>query len=248
MQSLNNPAAVREFVQKNGTQRRIGPGRFEPSAGTAGSRERVARYRAGSLFALRESRAHPFKVAVPAYESFTSDSTGGNTETFTLSHSLTDPAHTQAVSVWIGGSYYGTPDSLDTSNDTIDVTDSGTSNTVHVFYTSDAGATLEVRKAAPSSSTKASQGLYEENLALVHNTDQDDQPEAFDLGETPLQDMVGTDMTLDVYVDAPYTVRFTDPDGDGAEATNALLSVPTMETGASVEGLPSVIKADMGQG
>ncbi len=247
MPELNSPADVAQMVRQTSTPRTLGPSRFDTDPGTAGQRSRVARYRTGSLLAVLAGRSNPFKIAMPAYESFTTDGTGGNTETFTLSNDLIDPPHTQGIVVWENGSYQGMPGTVDFANNTFDYTDDGTSNTLHVFYIAGDAATLEVRKSAPSSSTKASQVLYEENLALVHETDQNDQPEFFEFGETPLQQFVGTDQAIDVYIDAPYTVRFSDPDGDGAEPTNALLNIPTAETGESVQGLPGIIKADMGR-
>ncbi|MDG5778199.1 hypothetical protein VB773_01445 [Haloarculaceae archaeon H-GB2-1] len=223
----------------------IAPADMETEVSSQGVRSEIAAYTAATAHMLRPRQ--PFRVAVPAYEKFTSDGSADNTETFSLTHSVVDSPATQSVVVWLDGEYYGAPDSTDFDADEIDVTDSGTGSNVHVYYISDAPATLELRKSVPASSTDSSQQVYKGNVGLVHGTKQTEQPEYLDLNETPLHAWLGTDMTLTAYIDAPYTVRFEDGDGDGTEPTNALLNVPAYIGQSEVAGLTSAIKQDMSQ-
>ncbi len=217
-------------------------------ANVTGKRSRIARLRANTLLRLHDGRSNPFRVAVPAYESFTSDGTADNTETFDLSHDVLNAPVTQSVDVWLGGSHYGNPDAVDFDAGTVDVTDSGTDSTVHVWYTSSEAATLELVKSTPNAGTNSSQELYSENLRLVHQTEQQEQAEFLKLNQTPLQEWVAEDMALDVYARAPYSIRFEDPDGDGAYPTNALLNLPAHEAKDTVPGMAQAVRDDMGQG
>ena len=225
----------------------ITPSEMDTSVNSQGQRSRIARLTATTAHMLRDGRENPLRVAIPAYEGVTSNATAGEPETFSLTHSVTDSPVTQSVVVWIGSDYYGTPDAVDYDADEITVTDDGTENNVHVYYVSDESASLELRKSVPKSSSEGSQQVYSDNLALVHPSPQQEQPETLDLGKTPLQSWVGTDMTLDLYIDAPYTVRWTDPDGDETTPTNALFGIPVRIGDREVAGLTSAVKADMGE-
>ena len=224
----------------------ITPDEMDTSVNSQGQRSRIGRYRATTAHMLREGRGNPFKIAIPAYQQFSTNATADDSETFGLTHSVTDTPVTQAVVVWLDGEYYGTPDSVDYAANEITVTDPGTDSTVHVYYVSDKAASFEVRKAA-SNADSGSQRVFTGNLGLIHEAPQIEQPEYMRLNQTPLHNWVGTDMSVDVYLDAPYTVRWTDPDGDGTEPTNALLHVPAMVGQSEVKGLTSAVAADMGR-
>ncbi|MEA5388341.1 hypothetical protein VB779_15715 [Haloarculaceae archaeon H-GB11] len=223
----------------------IAPDDMDTSVNSQGQRSEIGTYRAGTAHMLRRDR--PFRVAIPAYESDTTNGTADDTETFGLSHSVVDTPATQSVVVWLDGTYYGTPDSVDYDADEIDVTDSGTNSTVHIYYISDEPATLELRKSVPSSTTDGSQQVYKSNVGLVHGTRQTEQAEYLDVEGTPMHPWLGTDMTLTAYIEAPYTVRWTDNDGDGTEPTNALLNVPAFIGQSEVAGLTTAVKQDMAQ-
>jgi len=225
----------------------VSPDDMSTSVNSQGQRSRIGRFTASTAHRLRQGRENPLRVALPAYQGFTSNATADDTETFSLAHSVTDSPITQSVVVWIGGTYYGTPDAVDYSADTIDVTDGGTSNNVHVYYVSDEPAPVELRKSVPQSSSDGSQRVYNANLGLVHGSPQQEQPEFLSLNQTPAQAWVGTDMTLDLYIEAPYTVRWTDPDGDDTNPTNALFQIPVRKGAREVAGLTSAVKADMGE-
>lgn len=223
----------------------IVPDDMETTVTSQGQRSRLGRYRADTAVMLRGGK--PFRIAVPAYYGDTTDGSAGDTETFNLPHSVVDTPATQSVVVWLDGDYYGAPDAVDFDADTIDVTDPSTNSNLHVYYISDAPATLEIRKAVPDSTTSSSQRVYQANTGLVHGTQQTEQPERLSVGGSPLHGFVASDMTVDAYIKAPYTVRWTDPDGDGTEPTNAMLNLPIMEGRAEVSGLKAAIKAEMGE-
>jgi hypothetical protein len=234
---------IERLQQAERTPGTIVPAEMDTSVNSQGQRSRIARYRADAAVMLRGDK--PFRLALPAYYGDTTDGTADNTETFSLPHSVVDAPATQSVVVWLDGDYYGAPDAVDYQNDTIDVTDAGTGSNLHVYYISDAPATLEIRKAVPDSSTSSSKRVYKTNAALVHGTKQSEQPEYLNIGSTQLGGFVAADMTVDVYVDAPYNVRFSDPDGDGTEPTNAMLNLPVFEGRREIRGLKAAVKAEM---
>jgi len=224
----------------------IVPDEMDKSVNSQGQRSLIGRYRATTAHMLRVGRGNPLKVAIPAYQKFSSDGSAGDTETFSLSHSITESPVTQDAVVWVNGEYYGAPDAIDYDANNIDVTDDGTNNRIHVYYLSDAAASFEIRKTASNANT-GGQRLYSANLGLVHPSPQIEQPEYLTLNQTPLHNWVGTDMTVDTYLDAPYTVRWTDADDDGTEPTNALLHVPAYIGQSEVSGLTSAVRQDMGR-
>ena len=227
------------------------PGTLSPAtatkteSNTTGAESRIVQHRADTVHRLKQGRRHPFRVALPTYEALgPTDTTAGNTETFNLGREVISTPNTEDVVVWLDGSYYGQPDAVDYANNTIDVTDAGTGSTVHVYYITDDPATLTVRKETPGGDTK--EPIYSANLKLVHQTRQSEDPEYLTLTDSEWQEFVASDMTLEIYVDAPYPVQFTDDNGDGTEPTNALLHLPVEVGQDTVAGLQGRIKQDMG--
>ena len=215
----------------------LAPAAFdELSAGSPGQERRVAELQADSALALRNGR---LKWAIPAYESF--ETAGdGSTQIFNLSHNVIDTPDTQSAVVWFGDQYDGVP-TIDYAADEITVDGPGSVETVHVFYISGKPATVRLRKESADGDTRRT--LYEGNLGLVQQTNQNEQPERLSLGA--LERFVATDMKLYVSIEAPYVARFEDPDGDGAEATNALTQIPVRRSEGSVRGLRSLVEAAM---
>ena len=237
------PQHVANGLQAVGRDRRnLGPRDFEWSVNSMGKRSRIARLRADVAHKLlgRESD-RPLELALPAYESLgPTDGSAGDTETFTLSHGLLDCPNTQNVVVWLDGDYYGTPDAVNGSD--IDVTDSGTNSTVHVFYIPNKAGTIEIEKATEGS-TDTSKNLKTVSVKTLHRKNLSEQPEFFRFtdGSDPLEAFVAGDMTLDVYADVPYVTRYEDPDGDGAVATNALLNLSAYQGRDVVPGLKGAV-------
>lgn len=232
--------------QLQGMQRRsdeLAPADFETSAGAQGAETVVATLRTDTVLAVREGRTNPLRLAIPAYESFTL-ANDGTQQTFNLSHSIAQTEVTQDAVVWFDGDYQGTPDSIDYGADSVTVTGDNSASTVHVFYISDAAATVEIEKVATG--RDSSDDLKTMQAGLVHQTNQSEQPEYFDFsGDHPLKGFIPTDFTLEVSISAPYVTRFNDPDGDGATATNALLAVPVSKGAAPIEGLNQLVRDQM---
>lgn len=224
----------------------LSPRQFETSTNSQGSMSKVATNTTDTAFAVRTGRNNPLRLAIPAYESFTTDGTAGNTETFNLTYDLIDTPNTENLVLWENGSL-ASPDAVDVANDSFDYTDDGTGNTLHVYYIPGDAATLELRKTMPSASTSTSEKLYEVNLGLVHKANQSEQPEYLSLNDAALQRFLASDMDLEVRINAPYQIRWEDNDGHETEPTNALLQVPAQKADREVEGLGSAIRADMGE-
>jgi hypothetical protein len=232
--------------QLQGMQRRtdeLSPSDFETRAGQQGKETVVAEIQADAVLKVRDGRTNPLRLAIPAYESDTLAGDGSE-QTFSVNNSIAQTPVTQDVVVWFGGSYYGTPDSVDHANDSITVTGDGSGNTVHIFYISDDAATVTFEKANTGGDT--SDDLKTLQAGLVAQTDQSEQPEYFDFsGDHPLKGFIATDQKLKIKVEAPYVTRFEDPDGDGATATNALLATPVQKGSGSIDGLAGEIRDQM---
>jgi hypothetical protein len=215
----------------------LSPSAFDATMASSPGREsRVAELTADAALSLRNDR---IKLAIPAYESF--ETAGdGSTQTFSLGHSVIDTPDTQSAVVSFGGDYQGVP-SVDFDANEITVDGPGTAETVHAFYLSDAPATIKIRKESANGDTRTT--LFEGSLSLIQQTNQNEQPERLRLGQ--IERFVATDMTLFLSIDAPYVVRFEDPDGDGATATNALTQVPLHRAEGSVRGLREIVEAAM---
>lgn len=215
------------------------------SVNTVGDRSKVAEWTLDVVHRIQGGQENRFPVAIPAYESFTSDGSADNTETFNLSHSVIDTPVTEDAIVYLDGEYYGEPDAIDYGADSIDVTDPNTGSTVHVWYISDEAATLEIGKETPSAKTSSKQELYSAPLNLVHQTNQAEQNEYFTFSDDPFEPYIADDMTLNVYVKAPYEVRF-EAEGGAATPDNMLLNIPVEKGKGTVEGFANFIANRMG--
>jgi hypothetical protein len=242
---------VRQVQREPGTlSRRAFKKEGSLSKNTPGEMSRIARFRAPTVHAVRSGRENRFDVTLPAFESFTTDGTGGNSETFNFSHNLVESPNTVSVVAYNGANRIASSDlTIDYQNNTVDYTDPGTNNDLYIWYVTADAATLYIEKRAPSSSHSAhSEDLYESNLSLVHRTNLSEQPEFFNLkdGNRPLRPFLAADMTLDVYLDAPYQFRWEDPNGDGATPSNLLFGIPVQRGRQKVSGLFQAVKQDMG--
>lgn len=218
------------------------------SVNSTGERSMIAELTLDTPVRLKSGRDNPFRVAVPAYEKVgPTDGSTDNTETFSLSHDIVESPQAHDAVVYLDGEYYGTPDSIDYANNSIDVTDAGTGSDVYVFYIVSDPATLSVYKAIPNSETSNSQRLWKNQLARLHEQDQTEQPEFLSFNSRSWKPFLASDMKLRVYINAPYPVRFEDEDGLGNTATNMVLNLPVEQAQQTVTGLISTIKASMGR-
>jgi len=212
---------------------------FDTSAGTPDQRSEVATYKTNRPLAIDQNRV--FDLSLVAYETFTTDGTAGNTETFTLSNDLVESnAIGDSLVLYENGSEVQ-PDSVDYGADTFDYTDDGTANDLEAYYAAGEQARLEIQKVAPNGTPET---LYTGDLGMVHRKDLAKNPLRFDLDLSPFQPILPKNFRLEVHVDAPYTVAFEQGD---TTATNALFDIPTLGAPSEIEGLAGVVRSDMAE-
>ncbi len=212
---------------------------FDVSAGSPGSRTKVAEFQANRPLALRNN--FPVDIALMAYEEFTAD--GASPETFDLSHDLVESGATsQNVVVYVNDTEVQ-PESVDYDADTIDV-ETEADETVGVFYASGKQARVEVQKQAPNGTSET---LWSGDVKLLHLRDHNKDPVTFSLDASFWESIIPIDWKLQVYVNAPYVARFEkDVGGDGEEerATNALLGLPFIGGRSRIDGLGKRVRVD----
>ncbi|MFB6302773.1 MAG: hypothetical protein ABEH78_07940 [Haloferacaceae archaeon] len=220
-----------------GTLRR---GDFTASAYSGGGNETVVlETKADQPFALRNGVE--YRLVPVARETFTTDGTGGNTETFSLSHDIIDSDQAEDLVLHEDGTGYVEEDAISYSNDTFDYTDDGTNNTLTAYYVTATQASWEIQKVGPGGSPDET--LVQHDGGLVARRDPNRDPLEFDLRASPLQAVVPTNFRLQITVDGPYPAGWdpsTDPD-----PINFLVSIPIARARASsVEGLESAVRRD----
>lgn len=209
--------------------------------GTENSRTEMA--------SIQVKRAHallgdsPVDLSIVAYETKTADGTGGDQETFTLSHNPVDSNATAQPVVAYEGNSRLSIDSVDYAANTVTVTPANASSTIGFFYASGEQAQVEIRKEAPGN--KAHRDLFVGDLSILHMRDHGKEPLTFDFSaDDPLAPIVPKDWSLKVYVDAPYPAYWAaDVGGDGNEeqAINALVGIDYRAAVDTIEGLPSAV-------
>jgi len=240
-------AKLRKRLEATGRDKRnLSPASFKSSVSSMGKRSRIFRLRAETANKIlgRESDSR-LELAIPAYESFTTNGTQDDTESFDLAYEPLDNPNTQNVVVWLDGTYYGAPDNADVlSTGSIDVTDPDTASTVHVWYFPNKAGTIEIQKAIDGS-TSTTKNLETFSAKSLHQKNLSEEPEFFDFRDSgdDLEAFIAGDMTLDVYIDVPYLTRYAT--NDGAHATNALLNFSTLQARDRVPGLKDAVTASM---
>lgn len=213
---------------------------------TSGEESQLASFPVPTARGFLQGPQNPMKVALPAYESFTTDGTADNTETFSLSYDLIDCPNTGNLVLYEGGTKVS-PDSVDVAGDSFDFTSTGTNTTLHVFYMVGDTANVVLKKVAPSGKAGAEEELYEAPMHHVNLQDQTDQPQYLSLQDDRFAPWVPKDFEVQLYVDATYPVALTDPDGDGAVAHNALFQIPAKKAQSEIPGLGAAIRESMGR-
>ncbi len=228
---LQSVSTVRETLRRKD---------FEPSRHAGGSGESVIfDYQAPQPIALRNGSRYKFVPVVR--ESFTTDGSGGNTETFTLSHDLVDSRVSDDVLAYIDGSET-TPDNIDFANDSVDLTDSGSNSDVTIYYVSGAQASVKLKKVAPGGTT--AETLFEYDSGLSNLRDPNRDPRRINLQQSEVQSVVPTDYRLQWTINGPFSAgrdESTDP-----EPVNNLISLPIRRAQVSeIQGLAQVVNRDM---
>jgi hypothetical protein len=211
--------AVQFLSQVSTSGDRLATDDFSHEDGVANERSRVASYQFDRAVTAKDGDT--FDLDIVAYESTSADGTAGNQETVNLSHDIvTSDSIPEDVVVFEGTNELAV-DSVDYANDTIDVTPANANSTLHMFYAAGDQAHVEVEKTSPGGT---SERLDEADIGLVNQRDQSKTPLRFDF-QHPLQGVIPQDWTLEIYVDAPYTVAWTAEGGD-VEPPNQLFSIP----------------------
>ncbi|MGB9987315.1 hypothetical protein [Salarchaeum japonicum] len=217
---MANPVqkAVRQLEQVPTAHNTLSASDFETADVVAGERTKVASHQFNRPVAVKDDET--YNIDLIAHERRTSDGTTGTQEQFTLSHNLIEsPSIPVDVVAFEGGSRL-TVDSVDYDADTVSVTPANANSDIDIFYVSGDQAHLEIRKTAPNGTFET---IDESDIGLANRRNQNKTPLRFDF-DHPLQGVIPTDWSLDIYVDGPYEVVWSMD--NGASATNQLVSIP----------------------
>lgn len=219
---------------------------FDLTNATANQRSKIASYQAGLPLTFDPRGA--LRVTLTVVEEFTTNNTGGDTETFPLSNDLLETANTTDFLLYDDGSRVSA-DSVDYANDAFDYTDSGTGSTLHAHYVARDPVQISVEKSAPSGRSQVSETVFDEATSLLHSTDQNKEPPRFEFGgRSGLTPVVPSDWSIDVYADGATALAWDDSDTanpQSTQAVNALLSIPVRRSTQDVDGLKQAVKQDV---
>lgn len=224
---------------------RVSLDQFELSDASPDVLSTIASFEADQDLAVRERKR--LEIAPLARETFQTDGTADNTETFNLSHNLIDSqATSEPVATFIDD---GTavsevqPDAVDTANNSVDVTDAGTGNTLVVFYAAGDQARCVVRATGPNGTRK---DLLELDVGLVHRRDKFDNPIRFNF-ERQLEGVVPDNFSIQLLVSSPYTASFRYDGSETVRAPNGLFSVAVRRSEDKIENLGRAVRHDIAE-
>jgi hypothetical protein len=237
MPDMNEVVAALQGVPA--VEQRLRRADFNLTNGSSGSKTQIAQYQAGVPLAIREDR---MRLVFVTREEFTTDGNANNTETFTLSNNVIETANTTDLVVYNSGSR-ATPDSIDYGADSFDFTDSGTNNTLDVYYVPRDPVQVTVEKHAPAGHGSVSEVLYDDATSVLHERNQNKTPPVPSY-TSPLQPVVPKDWTIEVYQDGPVALEW-DESTRNTTATNAMLSIPVNRAEEQVDGLGRAVKQDI---
>lgn len=232
MSAQDVAAAMRQMAGKN---TRFTQSDFDLSANETGARSLIASRQAIRPLVVRENQ--PYDVHIPVYRSYTTDGTAGDTETIALNHNVIDAdGVAEDAVVYMSGTDATADATVDYTNNEIDLANTDADANVDIWYISDEQARLEIRKTAPQNYYA---DLDERDAGMVNLRDQSRDPLTFDFGDE-FGGAVPTDWKVQIYVDAPYPVKW---EGTGdAKARNALISLPVHRKNSELEPLETVVK------
>ncbi len=213
---------------------------FDLTNATANQRSKIAEYQAQLPLAIREE---PVRLMFVTEETFTTDGTGANTETFSLSNNLIDTANTTSLVLYEAGNRVQ-PDSVDYANDSFDYTDDGTANDLHAYYVFRDPVQVSIEKHAPAGQGSVSEILYDDATSVLHERNQNKEPPVPSFTASPLQPIVPAKWTIEVYAEGPVPIEW-DESTDNTTATNAILTLPVNRAEQSVDGLGQAVKQDI---
>lgn len=209
---------------------------FDLSPNDTGSRSLVASHKAIRPLVVREGVS--WDAHIPAYQSETTDGTAGNDETVTLDHNLIDAdGVADDVVVYQTGTDVTSDVTVDYAANEFTLANTNADAQLDIWYISDEQARLEIRKTAPANFYA---DLAERDAGMLNLRDQSRDPLTFGFAD-PFGGAVPTDWKVEVYIDAPYPVRW-EGQANGATPRNALVSVPIHRKRAELEPLETVVK------
>jgi len=230
---------VEQLKQVPTRNKRLGTADFDQSGNTTGSLTEIASYQFDRPAVVRAGA--PYQAAIVAYESFTTDGTASNTETFNLAHDIINSEATTPNLVLYEGGATASEDSINYSANSFDYTDDGTNNTLHAYYVVADPGHLVFRKVAPGGGVH--EEIEETDTAITNVRDQAKSPLEFAFSRQ-LEPVFGKDWTLKVLIDSSFTVQWADDTDTAATADNLLLSVPIALSEQRIEGLGQVLRLD----
>lgn len=218
---------------------------FERDLGEPGYRSEIASYQPERAISIVSGQA--FDLSVVATETFTTDGTADNTETFTLGNDLIESRAVAEDLILYDAGQQVEPASIDYGADSFDYASPNTNSTLTVYYTAGEQAAISIQKESPSGSTES---LWSDDVGMVHRRNQSKDPLTFSF-QRPLQPVVPKNFRLKIYVDAPYTATLVgqDANGDGdiEPATNALTAVPIAGAAGEVEEAAEAVRFSMAE-
>jgi hypothetical protein len=237
---------IEALRSREGSPGRISRSDFEDDTNTPNTQnelEEIARYTIPRPRVLRGDK--PVRLVVPAYETFSTNGTADDTETFSLSNDIIQSDAAEDLVLYDDGSRVD-EDSIDYANNSFDYTDSGTGSDLDVWYVCSDAARVLFEKEAPAGQSTINEEVFESNTALLHRRDQQTDGITVDTsGKGEAFPVLPEDYDLVVKVDAPYTVRFEDDDAEGLTPTNMHLLIPTEHFEESPPGLGEAVKRDI---
>lgn len=235
-------SVVKKLRETDGQAKSLGRAQFTLTAGTANERSLVASVKADVPFAVREGVAA--RISFVTAEEFTTDATAGTAETFNLAHDIVKTDNATPFVLYDDGAVVQA-DSVDYAANSFTYTDGATGSTLHAFYVARDPGAVTVEKVAPKTGSAISEDLHEDTTSGLADRNQNKEPVMMDFGH-PLESVVPTNWKLNVYVDAPFAVRWDDSPlttTNGDTATNAVLNIPIHQFEQDVPGLENAVKA-----
>lgn len=251
MQDLMQAVKAVENAPKSA--RPLARGDFTLTEGAANSRTKIASYQAETPLVLTEKA---MRLMFTVVEQFQTNGTGGDTETFSLSHNAIQTPNTQDFLLYEGGSRVQ-PDSVNYSGDSFDYTDDGTGNYLHAYYVPREATQIQMEIEAPRSQGGVKRVVYDDVTALLHERNQQKEPPrmSFDnpnatrdrdqKASRALQRVVPRKWDLNVYQEGPVAFSWDDSDEANSQsttATNAILTVPVAQVQGRVPGVAEAVR------
>jgi len=232
---------MQRLQQTPATRQKLKKADFDLTNGSANQRSLIAEHKVKTPTFFRPNAAS--RLAFATVEEFQTDGTGGNTETFSLSHNILQTPNTDNIVLYEGTTPVQT-DSVDYSANTFDYTDSGTGSYLHAAYIPRDATLIEVERQAPKSQGSVSDVVLDEPTSLLHEQDQNQDPPEF-LGNETLDYAVPRNWKVQIYADGPVPLEWNDDaesNTQGVDATNAVISLPVRRASRDVEGLRRAVK------